>query len=128
MSFTAGVINPSIYTITTTTDELTDEKCRKELIDVVNTAFVNAGRRLCNFEDKYKSKVRNTHEINDLLLIRHFLSESLEEKNNDLRKNNKPYRKNYSYELLFQFSDEDNQYLKENNLLDDDGSINDNKL
>ena len=128
MSSTTGVIDPSIYTITTTTDELTDEEYRKELIDAVNTAFVNAGKKLCNFEDTYKSKVRNTHEINDLLLIKHFFLESLEEKNNDLRKNNNQYRINFSYELLFQFPDEDNEYLKEINLLNDDGSINDNKL
>ena len=128
MSSTTGVIDSSIYTITTTTDELTDEEYRKELIDAVNTAFVNAGKKLCNFEDTYKSKVRNTHEINDLLLIKHFFLESLEEKNNDLRKNNNQYRINFSYELLFQFPDEDNEYLKEINLLNDDGSINDNKL
>ena len=128
MSSTTGVIDSSIYTITTTTDELTDEEYRKELIDAVNTAFVNAGKKLCNFEDTYKSKVRNTHEINDLLLIKHFFLESLEEKNNDLRKNNNQYRINFSYELLFQFPDEDNEYLKENNLLDDDASTNDNKL
>lgn len=61
-------------------------------------------------------------------MIRYFLLEFLEEQNNDLRRKNKPYRINFSYELLFQFADEDNQYLKENNLLNDDGSINDNKL
>lgn len=61
-------------------------------------------------------------------MIRYFLLEFLEEKNNDLRRKNKQYRINFSYELLFQFADEDNQYLKENNLLNDDGSINDNKL
>ena len=44
MSFTTGVIDPSIYTITTTTDELTDEEYRKKLIDAVNAAFVNAGK------------------------------------------------------------------------------------
>ena len=127
-SFTTGLIDPSIYTITTTTDELTDEEYRKELLDVANTAFVNADKNLHNFQDTYKSKIRNMHEINDLLLIRYFLLESLEEKNNDLRRKNKQYRINFSYELLFQFADEDNEYLKENNLLNDDGSINDNKL
>ena len=79
MSFTTGVIDPSIYTITTTTDELTNEEYRKKLIDSVNTAFVNADKKLHSFEDTYKSKVRNTHEINNLLLIKHFLLESLEE-------------------------------------------------
>ena len=54
--------------------------------------------------------------------------ESLEEKNNDLTKNNKQYRISFSYKLHFQFAHEDNEYLKENNQLNDDESINDNKL
>ena len=89
MSFTTGLIDPSIYTITTTTDDLTDQECRKELIDAVNTTFEDACRNLKNFEETYKSKLRDTYEINDLFLIRHFLLESLEEENNYLRKNNK---------------------------------------
>ena len=40
-----------IYTITTTTNELTDEENRKKLIDAVNTAFVNVGKKLRIFED-----------------------------------------------------------------------------
>ena len=126
MSFITGDIEPSIYTIATTTDELKDEEYRKELIDAVNTAFVNASKNLRSFEDVYKSKVGNTHEINYLLLIRHFMLEYLKEKIRDLTKNNKQYRINFSYELLFEFAHEDNEYLKENNLLNDDASINDN--
>ena len=101
MSFITGDIEPSIYTITTTTDELTDEEYRRELIDAVNTAFVNACKNLRNFEDVYKSKVGNTHKINYLLLIRHFLLEYLKEKISDLTKSNKQYRINFTYELLF---------------------------
>ena len=115
MSSTTGVIEPFIYTITTTTDELTDGEYWKELIDAVNTAFVNSGKKLHKFEDVYKSKIGSTYKIYDLLLIRHFLLESLEEKNNDLTKNNKQYRINFSYKLHFQFALEDNEYLKENN-------------
>ena len=115
MSFATGVIEPSIYTITTTTDELTDGEYWKELIDAVNTAFVNSGKKLHKFEDVYKSKIGSTYKIYDLLLSRHFLLESLEEKNNDLTKNNKQYRINFSYKLHFQFALEDNEYLKENN-------------
>ena len=128
MSFTTGPIDPSIYTATHTTDDLTHEEQRKGLIDLVNTTFESAGRNLKDFEDTYKSKLGDTHEINDLLLIRHFLLESLEEKNNYLRKHNKQYRMNFSYELLLQFANEDNEYIEENNLLNDDGSINETKL
>ena len=61
-------------------------------------------------------------------MIRHFLLESLEGKNNDLRKNSKQYRINFSYELLFQVADEDEEYLSENNLCNNDWGINNDKL
>ena len=61
-------------------------------------------------------------------MIRHFLLESLEGKNNDLRKNSKQYRINFSYELLFQVADEDEEYLSENNLCNNDRGINNDKL
>ena len=89
---------------------------------------MNADKKLKKFEETYILENRNTHEINDMLLLRHFLLESLEERNNYLRKSNKQYRINFSYELLLQFANEDNEYVKENNLLNIDGSINDTKL
>ena len=62
------------------------------------------------------------------MLIRHFFLETLEEVNNNLRKNHKQYGINFSYEMLFNFADEDKEYLEENKLLNDDESINENKL
>ena len=62
------------------------------------------------------------------MLIRHFFLETLEEINNNLRKNDKQYRINFKYEMLFNFADEDKEYLAENELLNDDGNINENKL
>ena len=62
------------------------------------------------------------------MLIRHFFLKTLEEVNNNLRKNDKQNRINFSYEMLFNFVDEDEEYLEENELLNDDGSINENKL
>lgn len=128
MYFVIIPIDPSTYTITNTTDDLNDNEYRKELIDAVNTTFMNADEKLKKFEETYILENRNTHEINDRLLLRHFSLESLEERNNYLRKSNKHYRINFSYELLLQFANEDNEYLKENNLLNIDGSINDTKL
>lgn len=89
MYFVIIPIDPSIYTITNATDDLNDNEYRKELIDAVNTTFMNAGKKLKKFEETYILENRNTHEINDRLLLRHFLLESLEERNNYLRKSNK---------------------------------------
>ena len=62
------------------------------------------------------------------MLIRHFFLETLEEVNNDLRKNDKQYRIDFSYEMIIQFEEENKEYLIEYDLLNDDGSINENKL
>ena len=62
------------------------------------------------------------------MLFRHFFLETLEEVNNDLRKNDKQYRINFSYQMIIQFEEENKEYLIEYDLLNDDGSINENKL
>ena len=128
MSFTTGIINPAEYTKTTTIDKLTDDDYREELIDVINSIFEISAKKLHNFVDKYKSKIDSKYEIKDSMLIRHFFLETLEEVNNNFRKNNKQYRINFSYKMLFNFADEDKEYLEENELLNDDGSINESKL
>lgn len=46
MYFVIIPIDPSIYTITNATDDLNDNEYRKELIDAVNTTFMNAGKKL----------------------------------------------------------------------------------
>ena len=62
------------------------------------------------------------------MLIRHFFLETLEKVNNNFRKNDKQYRINFSYKMLFNFADEDKEYLEENELLNDGASINESKL
>lgn len=62
------------------------------------------------------------------LTIRHFFLESLEEVNNDLRKNNKQYRINLSWERIIEFEEEDKKYLKDYALYNNDDSINNYKL
>lgn len=128
MSFTTGIINPSEYTTTTTIGELTNDEYRNEIINAVKSVFDISTKKLHHFLDTYKSKVDNTYETKDTMLARHFFLETLEETNNNLRKDNKQYRINFSYNILFSFQDEGNEYLKEYNLYNDDGSINDDKL
>ena len=69
--------------------------------------------------------VDQTYKIEDPILIRHFLLESVEELNNDLIKNNKPYRVNFGEEMSNHFADQNEAYLKEKGLCNDDGTIND---
>ena len=128
ISFTTGIINPLGYTKTTTIDKLTDDDYREELINVINSAFEISTKKLHNFVDKYKSNVDSKYEVEESMLIRHFFLETLEEVNNNLRKNDKQYGINFSYEMLFNFADEDKKCLEENKLLNDDESINENKL
>ena len=45
------------------------------------------------------------------MLIRHFFLETPEEVNNDLRKNDKQYRINFSYEMIIQFEEENNKRI-----------------
>ena len=66
--------------------------------------------------------------MDNTLTIRHFFLESLEEVNNDLRKNNKQYRINLSWGRILEFEEEDKKYLKDYALYNDDDSINNYKL
>ena len=103
MSFTTGIINPSEYTTTTTIGELTNVEYRNEIINAVKSVFDISTKKLHHFVDTYKSKVDNTYEIKDTMLARHFFLEILEEINNNLRKDNKQYRINFSLTCFLAF-------------------------
>ena len=60
----------------------------------------------------YKIAVDHTYEIDDPLLIRYFLLETVEEINNDLIKNNKPYRVHLEYNMLEHFLNEIDSYYE----------------
>ena len=60
----------------------------------------------------FKIVVDHTYEIDDPLLIRHFLLETVEEINNDLIENKKPYRVDFGYNMLVHFLNEDDAYYK----------------
>ena len=65
-------------------------------------------------------------KIEDCILIRHFLLETVEEINNNLIKNNTPIRISYSDKTYNQFVGENENYFKD--FYNDDGTLNDNKL
>ena len=72
--------------------------------------------------------IDDTYKIDDPLLIKHFLLETVEEINNDLIKNNKPYRVSFGYNILNHFLNEDDAYYKKNRFYNDDRSLNNYKL
>ena len=53
-------------------------------------------KKIGDFVDAYRIAFDCTYKIGDCMLIRHFLLETVEEINNDLIKNNKPFRIGYS--------------------------------
>ena len=66
--------------------------------------------------------------LEDPILIRHFLLVTISEINNDLTKNNKPYRINFSDNTNNQFVVENVAYYKKNNLYNDGNTVNINKI
>ena len=60
----------------------------------------------------YKIVVDHTYQIDDSLLIRHFLLEIVQEIDNDLIKNNIPYKVDFGYNMLAHFLNEDDAYFK----------------
>ena len=66
--------------------------------------------------------------LEDPILIRHFLLVTISEINNDLTKNNKPYRINFSDNTNNQFVVENVAYYNKNNLYNDGNTVNINKI
>ena len=62
------------------------------------------------------------------ILERHFLIVTINELNNDLAKNNKPYRINFSDITYSQFVEVNKAYQKKNNFYNDDDNLNINKI
>ena len=67
-------------------------------------------------------------EVEDTLLIRQFFLETLDEVNEDLKKNNKDFRINMGPQLLSTFKERDEKYIKDYDLSNEDGTINNTKL
>ena len=63
-------------------------------------------KKIRNFVDAYRIVTDSAYKIEDCMLIRHFLLETIEEINNDFIKNNKPIRIRYSDKTYNQFIDE----------------------
>ena len=98
------------------------------LEDLVNIIYKTRNKKIKDFVKIYQIAVDHTYEIDDPLLIRHFLLETVEEINNNLIKNNKPYRVDFGYNMLAHFLNEDDAYYKKNKFYYDDETFNEIKL
>ena len=65
----------------------------------------------------YQTAVDHTYKIDDALLLRHFLLETVEEINKNLIKSKKPYRVDFGYNMLAHFLNEDEAYVEKINFI-----------
>ena len=85
-----------------------------EFSSLVNTIYNTRNKKNKDFVKIYKIAVDHTYEIDDPLIIRHFLVETVEEIN-DLIKNNKPYRVHLECNMLQHFLNEIDTYYEKKN-------------
>ena len=77
-----------------------------------------------DIETIFRIAIEHTYEINDPLLITHFLFKAVEEENNDLIKNKKPYRVDFGDDAGTHFIKETRTYWEIYNFYNDDGTLN----
>ena len=85
-------------------------------------------KKIEDFVTIFRKAIDHTYEIDDPLLIRHFLFKAVEEVNDDLIKNNKPYRVDFGYDIGIYFLNETKTCWEKNNFYNDDGTLNHFKL
>ena len=126
---TKNTIKYSLYPRPSSTyEDIKNNHVLKEFSNLVNIIYNTRNKKIKDFVKIYQIAVDHTYEIDDPLLIRHFLLETVEEINNNLSKNNKPYRVDFGYNMLAHFLNEDDAYYKRKKLYNDDGTLNEIKL
>ena len=114
---TEDTIKYSIYQGPYTYEDIKSNHLLEKISNLVNTIYNTRNKKIKDFVKIYKILVDHTHEIDDPLLIRHFLLETVAEINNDFIKNNKPYRVDFGYNILNNFLNEDDAYYKKMNFI-----------
>lgn len=100
------------YQQLTTVGAIKDDKLRKELQNTLKTVINIRDKKVKDFVKIYQIAVNCSYQIKYPILIRHILSETVEEISNDLIKNNKSYRVNFGHETFNYFADQNEAYLK----------------
>ena len=97
---TKDTIKYSVYPNSSTYKDIKNNFL-EEFSKLVNTIYNSRNKKIKDFVRIYQIAIDHTYKIDDPLLIRHFLLETIEEINNDLIKNNKPYRVSFWYNILW---------------------------
>ena len=111
---TKDTIKYSVYINSSSYEDIKNNHLLEEFSRIINTIYNTRNKRIKDFVRFYQIAVDRTYETDDTLLIRHFLLETVEQINNDLIKNNKPYRVTFGYNMLAHFLNEDMLIIKKN--------------
>ena len=95
------------------------------LIEIIRKAY---DKKIWDFELLYQILIEKLYMLECPILMRHFLLATINEINNDLDKNNKPYRINFCDNTYNQFVAENVAYYKKNNLYNDNNTPNIDKI
>ena len=114
---TEDTIKYSIYQGPYTYEDIKNNHLLEKISNLVNTIYNTRNKKIKDFVKIYKIPVDHTYEIDDPLLIRHFLLETVAEINNDFIKNDKPYRVDFGYNILNNFLNKDDAYYKKMNFI-----------
>ena len=113
------VIKYSDYPSYSNNDTIERDKRFEEFASLVQIIKNIRDKKIKYFIKIYKVGVDHTYEIDDLILIIHFLLEIIEEINDDLIKNNKPYRISFGDKMFNRFIDENESYLEKKEFYDE---------
>ena len=126
---TKDTIKYSVYLGPSSTyEDIKNNHILEDFSNLVNIIYNTRNKKIKDFVRIYQIAVDHTYKIDDPLLNRHFFLETVEEINNDLIKNNKPYRIDFGYNMLAHFLNEDDAYYKKNKFYYDDETFNEIKL
>ena len=78
-----------------TTDTIKNDHLRKELESIPDIVGNIRDKKIEDLLKIFRKAIDRTFEMEDRILNKHFLFKAVEEVNDDLIKNNKPYRVNF---------------------------------
>lgn len=107
-----------------TTHTIKNDQLRKELESMPDIICNIRDKKIEEFLKYFRIAIDYTYERNDPFLTRHCYFKAVQEVNDDLINNNKPYKIDFSSELCEHFINETEAYWKKHNLYNDGGTLN----
>ena len=125
------VIKYSEYPPSSTNDTIKQDQLFEEFTILIETIKNIRDKKIKDSVKIYKIAVDHAYEIDDPILIRRFLLKTVQEINDDLIENTKPYRIDFVDDMLNHFVGENESYLKKKKkkeFYDDYGTLHNFKL